>query len=63
MSEEFEYMAAEREPHVSIGGGDWISVKKVEVLNFEEDFSGRDLVTFLYEGKERTSYVTMRLAP
>ena len=61
MFEEFEYIESEREPHVSIGG-DWISVKKVEVLDFEEDISGRDLVTFLYEGKEHTSYVTMRFA-
>ena len=62
MAEEFEYMEAEREPHVCIGGDEWIKVVNVKVLNFEEDYNGRDLITFRYKRKEYTSYVTMRFA-
>ena len=63
MDKEVEWVnAAEREPHVCIGGDEWIKVVKVKVLDIEEDYTGRDLITFLYKGKKRTSYVTLRFA-
>lgn len=36
--------------------GEEIPVESVEILDIEEDFSGRDLYTFLYEGKEVQSF-------
>ena len=38
--------------------GEKIDMDRVEFLNIEEDASGRDLVTFNYEGKEYQSFVT-----
>lgn len=40
--------------------GEKIDVEKVEFLNIEEDISGRDLMTFIYEGKEYQSFITLR---
>jgi len=40
--------------------GEWIPLSKVEFVNIEEDFSGRDLVTFRKDGKEHQSFVTLR---
>lgn len=37
--------------------GEYIPVKNVEFVNIEEDISGRDLMTFIYENQERKSYV------
>jgi hypothetical protein len=37
--------------------GEMISVKKVKFIDIEEDFSGRDLMTFEYEGKVYQSYI------
>lgn len=39
-----------------------VRLDDVEFLNVEEDISGRDLVTFIYEGKTLTSFVTGRWA-
>jgi hypothetical protein len=36
---------------------EWIPLSQVEFVNVEEDFSGRDLVTFIKDGKEHTSFV------
>jgi hypothetical protein len=37
---------------------EWIPLSQVEFVNVEENFfSGRDLVTFIKDGKEHTSFV------
>ena len=33
-----------------------VNEQEVEVLNIEEDMQGRDLLTFVYKGKEYKSY-------
>ena len=33
-----------------------VNEQEVEVLNIEEDMQGRDLLTFIYKGKEYKSY-------
>lgn len=38
--------------------GNKIPVDEVEFLNIEESFDGRDLMTFLYKGERRQSYIT-----
>jgi len=40
--------------------GEWIPLSKVEFVNIEEDFNGRDLVTFHKNGKKHQSFVTLR---
>jgi hypothetical protein len=45
--------------HVNVRG-EWIPLDSVEFLDISEDFQGYDLVTFIYEGEERQSRVTMR---
>lgn len=40
--------------------GKQIPLDSVEFLNISEDITGRDLVSFKYEGKEYSSYVTQR---
>ena len=37
--------------------GQEVNVKDVEFIDIEEDFNGRDLMTFAYEGEVRKSYV------
>lgn len=37
--------------------GEIISVKKVKFIDIEEDISGRDLMTFEYEGKVYKSFI------
>ena len=37
-----------------------IPVDEVEVLNIEEDYQGRDVLTFMYKGEKRTSMVTTK---
>ena len=37
--------------------GERISVKKVKFIDIEEDFSGRDLMTFEYKGEVYQSYI------
>lgn len=37
--------------------GEYIPVDDVEFVNIEEDISGRDLMTFIYQDQERKSYV------
>jgi hypothetical protein len=43
-------------PYVTLDGED-IRLDNVEFLNIEEDFYGRDLVTFNYEGERHQSYI------
>lgn len=40
--------------------GEFISTENVEFVNIEEDITGRDLMTFIYENQERKSYVINR---
>jgi len=37
--------------------GDFIPVESIEVLNVEEDISGRDLLTFMWKDQEKQSFV------
>jgi hypothetical protein len=39
-----------------IVNGDKVDEQEVEFLGIEEDFQGRDLLTFNYQGKKYTSY-------
>jgi len=43
-----------------IVNGEQIDTTKVEFLNIEEDISGRDLMTFVYEGKTYQSFVLIK---
>jgi hypothetical protein len=51
-----------RVSHINYNG-EWIPLSKVEFVNIEEDFSGRDLVTFRKDGKDHQSFVTLRPNP
>ena len=47
-------------PYVMLDGEE-IRLTEVEFLNVEEDIiSGRDLITFMYEGETHQSYVVHR---
>lgn len=46
-------------PYVCVDG-EFIPCDNVEIENIEEDFCGRDLVTFNYQGEYKKSYVTLR---
>ena len=37
--------------------GQEVNVDDVEFIDIEEDFNGRDLMTFAYDGEVRKSYV------
>jgi len=43
-----------------IVNGEKISVDNIEFLDVEEDTNGRDLVTFMYLGEKRKSYVVKK---
>lgn len=47
--------------YVNINGRE-VNVSDVEFINIEEDLTGRDLMTFAFEGVIRKSYVTSRPA-
>jgi hypothetical protein len=40
--------------------GNYVPIDTVEVLDISEDFLGRDLVKFKYQGKELESYVVVK---
>lgn len=40
--------------------GNFIPVKNVETLNIEEDISGRDLLTFMWKGEEKKSFIVLK---
>lgn len=40
--------------------GEFVPVENLETVNIEEDISGRDLVTFLWKGQERQSFVVLK---
>ena len=42
--------------HVFVNGSP-VPVDQVEFLDIEEDFTGRDIMTFVYEGKECRSHI------
>jgi len=43
-------------PIYVIVNGDRVNEREVEFLNIEEDYQGRDILTFNYQGKKYTSY-------
>ena len=43
-----------------IVNGDYVSVDAVEFLDISEDITGRDLMTFIYKGETRESFVVIR---
>ena len=43
-----------------IVNGDYVSVDAVEFLDISEDITGRDLMTFIYNGETRQSFVVIR---
>lgn len=47
--------------YVNVNGQE-VNVSDVEFINIEEDLTGRDLMTFAFEGEVRKSYVTSHLA-
>ena len=49
----------EKVSHISYNG-EWIPLSEVEFVNIEEDFSGRDLITFCKDGKECQSFVILK---
>jgi hypothetical protein len=49
----------EKASHISYNG-EWIPLSEVEFVNIEEDFSGRDLITFRKDGKENQSFVILK---
>jgi hypothetical protein len=55
-TEDFEYY---KSGYVLVKG-EQININTVKVLDVEEDFSGRDLVTFEYNGEVRQSYVLVK---
>ena len=40
--------------------GRCVPVKNIETLNCEEDSSGRDLLTFLWKGEQKQSFVVLK---
>ena len=40
--------------------GRHVPVKHIEPLNCEEDSSGRDLLTFLWKGEQKQSFVVLK---
>jgi predicted thioredoxin/glutaredoxin len=46
----------EQKPCVIVDG-EYIPVDDVDFIDIEEDISGRDLMTFIYENQKRKSYV------
>jgi hypothetical protein len=40
--------------------GEHIPTCNIEVLNVEEDVSGRDLLTFSWKGEQRQSFVVLK---
>jgi hypothetical protein len=56
---ESEYWFPEQIPHIIIDGN-FVPVKNVEILNIEEDVSGRDLLTFKWEGEEKKSFIILK---
>jgi hypothetical protein len=43
-----------------IVNGENIPVDNVEFLNIEEDIHGRDLMTFMYNGERKQSYIVKK---
>ena len=39
---------------------DFVPTENVEILNCEEDSSGRDLLTFLWKGEQKQSFVVLK---
>jgi len=52
-------MMHERKPYVIVGG-ELIPQEQTEFVNIEEDFNGRDVVEFNYQGKTYKSWVVVK---
>jgi hypothetical protein len=52
--EDYEQVA-----HVAVKG-EWIPLDSVKFLDISEDLQGYDIATFIYEGEERQSRITMK---
>ena len=50
----------ERKPYVNVRG-EWIGVDSVTFLDIEEDFEGRDVMTFEYQGQKYRSHIINRI--
>jgi predicted thioredoxin/glutaredoxin len=48
----------EQKPCVIIDG-EYVLVDNVEFINIEEDISGQDLMTFIYQDQKRKSYIVL----
>jgi hypothetical protein len=59
MNNEQEFEEHEPKGYVFVNGEE-ISIDKVEVYDIEEDLTGRDLVTFIYNGKNHQSYIILK---
>ncbi len=57
--QEHEHWIPERKSFVHVNG-EPVCVDDIEILNVEEDITGRDLVTFEYQGVNRHSYVVTK---
>ena len=49
----------EKQAHVYFNG-DWIKVEDVQPIDIESGPCGRDLLTFLYEGVKKQSYIVLK---
>jgi len=45
--------------HVNVKG-EWIPMSSTEFVDISEDLQGYDVATFIYEGEEKQSRITMR---
>ena len=52
-------MMHERKPYVSVEG-ELIPQEQTEFVNIEEDFNGRDVVTFNYHGVQYKSWIVVK---
>ena len=52
-----DFSDIEQKYWVKIFGGEWVDVDKTEFIDIEEDPSGRDVMTFEYEGVTYSSAV------
>ena len=46
-------------PHVSVKG-EWLPLNSVSFIDISEDIQGYDIATFVYEGEEKQSRISLR---
>jgi hypothetical protein len=49
-------------PYVCVGEEEWIPTDRVEFVDISEDIHGRDIMTFIYKGKQRQSYIITKIS-